>query len=107
MLKKISLMLVMLICVVCASVADFVAYDKSSLEANTENKKELVVEYYCLKTNEILVVFGEEEMNVVWMNKKTGRLENLKCKDFKEWVKSQNLEKELDIIVDSKAVNKR
>mgnify|MGYP000252228782 FL=1 len=77
------------------------------LPQNTENKKELVVEYYCLKTNEILVVFGEEEMNVVWMNKKTGRLENLKCKDFKEWVKSQNLEKELDIIVDSKAVNKR
>ncbi len=107
MLKKILLMLVMLVGVVCASIADFVAYDISSLEANAENKKELVVEYYCLKTNEILVVFGEEEMNVVWMNKKTGRLENLKCKDFKEWVKSQNLEKELDIIVDSKAVNKR
>jgi predicted flavoprotein YhiN len=93
--------------IIGAGAAGFVAYDKSSLEANTENKKELVVEYYCLKTNEILVVFGEEEMNVVWMNKKTGRLENLKCKDFKEWVKSQNLEKELDIIVDSKAVNKR
>lgn len=107
MIKRISLMLVMLICIVCASVADYIVDDKSTLEANTENKKELVVEYYCLKTNEILVVFGEEEMNVVWMNKKTGRLENLKCKDFKEWVKSQNLEKELDIIVDSKAVNKR
>ncbi len=101
MYKKILLMLLMLLCIVCASVADYTIDEKYNSE-----EKELTVEYYCTDRDEIIVSFGNDEVNVVWMNKKTGKLENLKCDDFKEWVKAENLEKELNIVSDSKIVDK-
>ena len=35
-------------------------------------------------------------MPVVWNNKTTGKLENLKCEDFKEWAISENILDDLE-----------
>ena len=92
MIKKILPLFAIFAITLVASIIDTTIDQKNYYTPQKEDFEEDVnIEYYCLKDDTILVVFGETEMPVVWNNKKTGKLENLKCEDFKEWATSENI----------------
>lgn len=97
MLKKILPLMFVLMTTVIASVAGL-AMEARSFYLPDKEEENVSVEYYCTEKNEIIVVFGKEQMEVVWVNSKTQTLENLKCEDFKEWAESENILKDLEVI---------
>jgi len=97
MIKKILPLIFIFVVTIFASVVD-TAIETNKFYIPDEEKEDVNIEYYCTEKNEILVVFGKEQMVVVWVNNRTQTLENLKCEDFKEWAESENILKDLDVI---------